>query len=290
MLAAIAGALVALGLVLVVHGLIPPHPTLANRIAAFDDDALVGFGTSAKRSGLAAVAVSVLETVKGDKLDGFRSDVAVAGIDYQDAALEKLRTAGAGSVLLGALAWVLGWVSNPIGLLFVAVLGAVAGYSFFDLDLKKKADERRVEFARALTAFVTLLGSSIAGGGGITTALSDTSAMGSGWVFDHIRDRLDLAALKGASPWAGLERLGRELKVVPLVELASALTLAGASGARVTDTLVARAEAARAKELSETRAAAEAASSKLGIPVGLMMFGLLGFLGFPAVSSLIGTG
>lgn len=287
MLAALAGAMLALGLVVVLHGYLPPKPTLGRRLAAFDADAnLVRIDEGA---GWGALALTVLETVKGDALEDFQSDVLVAGIDLEHAAIEKLRTAGGGAGLAVALGWMFGIVSGPMGMLVALVAGAVVGYNVFDIDLKNKAAQRRVEFSRALTAYITLLGSSISGGGGIATALEDATSMGSGWVFDHIRERLDEAVLSGSSPWTALERLGRDLNVVPLIELASALTLAGASGARVTETLVARAEAARAKELSELQSDAESKSSKLGVPVGLMLFGFLGFMGYPAVTSLLGN-
>ena len=70
--------------------------------------------------------------------------------------------------------------------------------------------------------------------------------------------------------------------------VAGALTLAGASGARVTETLTSRAHSSRQKELSEVRAEAEAKSSKLGLPVGMIMMTWVIFIIFPAIQSLLG--
>ena len=77
--------------------------------------------------------------------------------------------------------------------------------------------------------------------------------------------------------------------MIPLIELASALTLAGTSGARVTETLVARAHSNREKELAEVRSEAEEKSSKLGLPVGLIMVTWVFFIGYPAVKGLVGA-
>ena len=131
--------------------------------------------------------------------------------------------------------------------------------------------------------------SSISGGGGLTTALSNAADMGDGWVFDHIRGALADARIEALSPWVTLERVGQRLQVIPLIELASALTLAGTSGARVTETLVARAHSNREKELAEVRSEAEEKSSKLGLPVGLIMVTWVFFIGYPAVKGLVGA-
>ena len=202
--------------------------------------------------------------------------------------MEKAKAGGSAAIFAGFIAMLFDFAGGGAGLLIIALVGAVLGYQLPDLELKKKADRRRVEFSRALTAFVTLIGASISGGGGITTAMSDAAAMGEGWVFVKLRNALDEANLSGTSPWLALDRLGRQLRVNPLVELAGSLTLAGSSGARITETLHARAESSREKELAEIRSAAEAKSSSLGMPVGFMLVGWAIFIAYPAVLSLMG--
>lgn len=285
MLAAIAGAMLALGVLVVIHGLFPPKKTLAQQLTPFTDAELL----HDEPNSFETAAVVILETVKGDKLDDYLSDVEVTDVGLAKIASEKLKAALGGGGLIATFAAVLGIATGPFGLLVALVIGAVVGYKVPDIELAKKAAERRTEFSRALTSFMTLLGSSISGGGGITTALKDASAMGDGWVFDKMRRALDEGHLQGISAWVALERLGRELRVVPLVELGSALTLAGASGARITDTLSARAESAREKELAEVRSDAEAKGSKLGLPVGLMLIAWAIFMAYPAVTSLVSS-
>ena len=287
MSAALAGAFLAAGLLLVLQGLFPKKPTLALRLAQFNDGSL-DLQQGPKESLLQSYALQLLETVKGEKLERYESDLLVSGGDLPTAAVEKVQSAaivGAGFGVVGVL---IGAVSGPVGLFAALALGAVLGYSYSDFELKKKAAARRVEFAHTLTTYMTLLTSSISGGGGLTTALDDAVAMGDSWVFDHIRECLAAARLEGVSPWNALEQLGHRLQVVPLIELAGALTLAGASGARVTETLTSRAHSSRQKELSEVRAEAEAKSSKLGLPVGMIMMTWVIFIIFPAIQSLLG--
>lgn len=287
-LAAIAGAFGAIGILVVLHGLVPPRPTLAARITSFDPDHADGDIESTDPAGWTEIALTILITVKGARLAEFQSDVLVAGETVADAATAKLRNSAAGAVLATCIAWMLAWISSPLGLLGIALVAASGGYKIFDFELQRKAEERRTEFERTLTAFVTLLASSIAGGGGLGTALDDAISMGNSWVFDHLRERLAEARLDNSSPWHALELLGRDLQVDPLTELAGQLTLASTSGSQVTETLIARSNAARAKELAELKSTAEANSAKLGVPVGLMLFGWLAFMGYPAITSLIG--
>jgi len=288
MLAALAGALLAIGLLVIIDGLFPKRVDLATRLSVFNDD-VASINLATPDSLISSYALTLLENVKGEKLELFAADVAVTGSNLQHVAVEKLKAAGGAAALTAALSVFFGWVSSPLWLMVVAGGAGVVGYNLPDIELKKKAAERRIEFSRALTAFMTLLTSSIAGGGGINNALNDASLMGEGWVFVHIRDALDEANLSGTSSWVALERLGRDLNISALIELAGSLTLAGTSGARVTETLIARAESSRAKELAEVRADAEAKSSKLGLPVGLIMLAWAGFMAFPAILNLTGA-
>lgn len=286
MTAAITGALFAIGFLILLQGLFPPKPGLTARLSQFSDQEL---GASiVDHSLVQSLAITLLQTVKGDKIEEFQADLAVTDITFEHMAMEKAKAAAGAGMLVAALARYFGLINGPMGLLMVIVIGAILGYVAPDLDLKKKATARRVEFSRALTAFITLLGSSISGGGGITTAMNDAASMGDGWVFEKIRDALDTAYLEGTSAWIALDKLGRHLQVTSLIELAGSLTLAGTSGARITETLGARAESSRAKELAEVRSDAEAKSSQLGLPVGLMLLAWALFMGYPAIRGLMG--
>ena len=288
-MAAFAGGMFALGILVLIQGIFPKRTDLKTRLATFNehDDLVLA---AAAQVGLAEqLSITLLETVKGDDMDEVRPRLAVTDTPIGEFALEKTKAAAGAAFLLGLLSVMFDVVNGGLPLLIIGISGALLGSMLPDMELKKKAEARRIEFSRALTAYVTLLGSSIAGGGGITTAMADAANMGEGWVFTKIRNVLDEANLSGTSPWVALDRLGRDLRVTALIELAGSLTLAGTSGARVTETLIARAESSRAKELAEVRADAEAKSSKLGLPVGLIMLAWAGFMAFPAILNLTGA-
>ena len=288
MMAALAGGLFALGTLVLLQGIFPKADDLKTRLATFNEHDEIVLSVAGQQSLFEQLSVTLLETVKGDDMEQIRSNLAVTDEPLVKFATEKAK-AGASAAFLGVFVAVLGdFASGGLPLLIIAVAGAILGYMIPDGELKKKAEARRQEFTRALTAFITLLGSSISGGGGITTAMSDAAAMGEGWVFVKIRNTLDEANLSGESPWIALDRLGRKLQVVALIELSGSLTLAGGSGARITETLHARAESSREKELQEIRAEAEAKSSTLGLPVGLMLLGWAVFMAYPAILSLMG--
>lgn len=285
MLAASAGALLALGLVILFKGYAPGPPTLREQLQEFEE---VGFETDTSTSRLRSLAIHIFRLTRNDADGAIAADLTLTEASVEDHAYEKLKAAAGFGAMAPVFAFVAGFLSSGFAFLVVAATGAVAGYFIPDIELKKKAAERRQEFSTALTAFVTLVAISISGGGGINTALADAAAMGDGWVFALLRRAISDAALQAKSPWLVLEGLGRELNIIELSELSGALMLAGNSGARVTDTLHARAESARSSEISEARSRAEAKSSTLGVPVGLILLAWALFMGYPAIQNMMG--
>jgi tight adherence protein C len=93
--------------------------------------------------------------------------------------------------------------------------------------------------------------------------------------------------LRRETPWAALARLGEDLGVPELSELAASVGLAGTEGARVRASLVAKASSLRTHELSDAEAAAESASERMNLPIAVLFLGFLVFLGYPAVERII---
>ena len=127
----------------------------------------------------------------------------------------------------------------------------------------------------------------LAGGGGVETALADAASVGSGWAFAYLRRALDQARLARQTPWAALGRLGQELGVGELSELAASVALAGTEGAKVRASLAAKAASLRTHELAEAETADQAATERMSLPVVLLFAGFLLFLGFPAVEKVL---
>jgi len=289
--AAFVGGLLAFGVWLILRGAFPPPAELSERIAELDNPLLdyndqdveeASFNQLRER-----LAMYVLRAVRGEKMAQTRADVAVARVELTAFAIDKLSGAVGVAVMVATLGLWLGFLTTLSGTLLFGLAGAAFGYIIPDFEISKKARQGRVDFERALNAFVGLVSVSMSGGGGLNTAMSDAAMVGNGWVFDMLRSTLSDAELRGQPAWQALNDLGRRLDVNGLIELGGALGLAGNSGARVTETLISRAESGRKREIAEVQADAERTTANLGVPVGTLVMGWLGFLGYPAVVSLI---
>jgi hypothetical protein len=289
--AAFVGVMLGIGLTILFRGLNPPDATLQERIDElsapmygddFDDVEPESFDALREQ-----LAVRLLRATKGDKIADTLADVAVSRRSVEAFAIDKLSGGlGAGIIFVGGGIW-FGLISTIMGGIIVGAAGAAVGYSLPDFEVRRQAAAGRIEFEEALTAFVGLVSVSMSGGGGLNTAMADSAAVGRGWVFETLLQTLNDAQLRSEPAWRSLDQLGRRLQVDGLIELAGALGLAGDSGARITETLIARAESGRKRMIADARAEAERQTANLGLPVGTLLIGWVGFLGYPAVVNVI---
>lgn len=170
---------------------------------------------------------------------------------------------------------------------WVSLLLAPAGFMYPALSLKSRAAARRRSLRHAFGAFLDIVAVSLAGGRGVETALHDAANAGHGWQFREFQQALLEAQFRGETPWAALNRLGADLGVPELSELAASAALAGSEGARVRASLTARARTVRHHGLMEVETAAHSASELMSLPVVLLMFGFVIFLGYPAVAHVL---
>lgn len=153
--------------------------------------------------------------------------------------------------------------------------------------LRTEAKARRRDIVHGLSAFMDLVALSVAAGRGVEMALDRAAASGQGPAFDVIRASLGRSRNMGESVWAGLGRLGAEMGVADLEELAASVGLAGEEGAKVRESLLAKARSLRFRLLSEVQDEASSAGERLAFPVSMLLFGFLLFLGYPAVAALL---
>lgn len=282
---ALLGAGIGFGALLVWRGLAPRPEPLGRVLARLDRPTAVGAPAAGAAPGIAAIARRVLEACGVDLARRDRS-LRLVGRSVERHALDKVVGAtggGAGGVLLVTGASVAG-VALPGPLALVAVVAfAAAGFVLPDLVLTEDAARRRRAFRHALSAYLDLVNVILAGGGGIETALHAAADAGDGWSFAMIRRSLDRARLTGRSPWDVFADLGRELDIAELAELAASVSLAGSHGARIRQSLAAKADTLRGHQVAETEAAAEAATERMTIPVAVLLFGFLVFIAYPAV-------
>lgn len=202
---------------------------------------------------------------------------------------EKLLAAAAGfcvPVLMGVGIAMADVAVSPVAVAAGSVVLAAAGFFYPDLPLAERVEARRREFRHALSSFLDLVTIIMAGGGGIESALAGAADAGDGWAFEELRDALRRARMTRRTPWDTLAALGDDLQIRELVELAAAVSLAGGHGARVKESLIAKADSLRDALAAETEAAAESQTEKMILPVMLMILGLVLFIGFGAVDAI----
>lgn len=274
------GTGVGLGVLLLARGLMPKPEPLAAAIGGLTPRA----GSSAS-SAIEAAAERLLRSV-GVSL-GRRAE-ALRLVDRTPArhALDKLvgLLGGAAGALLVGVGLQLVGAGLPPAFVAFSVLGCAAGgFVLPDVSVAETAAKRRRAFRHALSAYLDLVNVILAGGGGIESALFAAADAGDGWAFAELRRTLDRARFTGRSPWELFAELGAELDVPELAELAASVSLAGSHGARIRQSLAAKADTLRGHQVAETEAAAEAATERMTIPVAVLLFGFLVFIAYPAV-------
>jgi len=171
--------------------------------------------------------------------------------------------------------------------LWVSIGLAPVGFLYPSLSLRTKAADRRRSFRHAFSSFLDIVSISLAGGKGVESALYAGAEAGQGWAFVELRRALLEARLLGETPWAGFARLGHDLAVPELGELAASASLAGGEGARVRVSLAAKARSLRLRGLTEIEAAAQSASERMSLPIVALMVGFIVFLVYPAIDQVL---
>ena len=292
------GAVAGLGLFLFIVALVPRRVSLARQIAAFDavrppmsqafrrvvDDRESELSQRLGR-GLAAFCAE-----QGWQFPSLRANLSLIGKSFENYLATK--------VLLGLL----GFLMGPLFLLAASAAGfhlsfilpvwfglALASVFFFlpDLEVKQKADARRRDFRHAIGAFLDLVSMNLSGGRGVPEALMAASEIGSGWALWRIRDALANARISGQTPWQALGLLGEEVRVEELRDLAAALSLVADDGAKVRESLSARAASLRRRELADLEGQAGEKSQSMLVAQMLLCAGFLIFLTYPVVGVLL---
>ncbi|HEX4258327.1 MAG TPA: type II secretion system F family protein [Streptosporangiaceae bacterium] len=294
----IAGAIAGAGLFLLVVALLPRKVSLARQLAAFDRPAAASplrrltADSESEFSRKLGAGLAAFCAEQGWQFPALRNDLALADKSFEN----FLAT----SVLLG----VFGFLIGPILLLLTTVIGlhvsfvipiwlglilAVIFSMFPYIEVKQKADQRRKDFRHAVGAFLDLVGMNLAGGRGVPEALMAASEIGGGWSMWRIRDALANARITGQTPWQALGALGEEIRVDELRDLAAALSLVAEDGAKVRESLTARAVSLRRRELADLEGQAGERSQSMLVAQMFLVAGFLVFLVFPVVGVLLGV-
>ncbi len=298
--ALLAGAVVGLGVLMLVLALRPARPTIAAGIARLDADRqparfsvsdaiLTNEGLAGWRVRLGSRLAAEFEA-RGIRVQSLRSDLAVLGRSFEGFLASTVLFAVGGLLFGPVLATLAGLAGVDLGFsvsVGMALLFALLGALLPLAAVRREAAARRKDFRHAVGAFLDLVSMNLAGGRGVPEALTAAASIGGGWPFARLRDTLAFARLQGLTPWAALGRLGDEVGLNELRDLSAALTLVADDGAKIRDSLAARAATLRRRELAEMEGRAGERSQSMLVAQMLIVLGYLLFLGYPAVSRIL---
>ncbi|MBL7487772.1 type II secretion system F family protein [Frankia sp. AgB1.9] len=276
--------------------LFPPKPSLAEILAHLEPTAATPAaapsGVPPEQDGWAVRAgwpfIGLLRAT-GLPTAALRQDLAALGRSAEAHLAEKATAGLAGALFpsVVGLAFAAGGRPFPWTIpVTLALLLGVGGFMLPDLTVKADADRQRRAFRYALSAYLSLIQVLLAGGAGVESALTDAAAIGDSWPFVALRRALRTARETRVSPWVALGQLGADLQVSELVELADAVALAGTEGARVRQSLEAKATTLRVRQAQDAEADAAAATERMSVPGVLIAVGFILFIFYPALTSI----
>lgn len=302
-LALLFGALAGLGLYALVRVWVRPRPGVAALVYRLDagTKSMLTQTLTPREAEAAPTRVDSMTRRIGDRLEVLaaergwrfgrvRRDLAIMGQTLGGFLASKV-IYGLGMLLLAPVLWTVlrvGGIGVPPQLpaVFALLLGLI-GFVIPDLSLRSEAEKRRNDFRRIVGVFLDLVAMNLAGGRGLPEALLTASTISDNWVLLRIRQALANARLFGMTPWAALGDLGREIGVDELSDLAAALTLAADDGAKIRQSLSARAATLRRRELADVEGEAGEKSQSMLVAQLVICTGFMVFLAYPAISQLV---
>ncbi len=227
---------------------------------------------------------------RGWQLTGLRADLVLLERSLESHLVTKVLMGAAGLLLPACVSAVL--LLGGVGVPWVgsALVGLVLAAVFFvvpDISVAKLAADRRSDLRRALGSYLDLVSMSLAGGRGVPEALPTAASIATGWAFELLAHTVATARSSGITAWTALGELGERTGSPELRDLGSALSLVANDGAKVRESLSARASSLRRRQLSEAEGEAKRASQSMTAAQILLAVGFLVFLGYPALVNVL---
>lgn len=292
------GAALGASMCLLVFALVPPRPALASVVGRWERQrarqaAIVELHVddTSWQGRLGRWLVAQLAQ-RGITLGKLRADLELTDYTLEGHLVRKMTYGLLGLLLPTILTVTMMAIGVTPPLTVPAVGGLALGALFFwvpDLSVVQAAEQRRHELRRALSCYLDLVAMSLAGGRGIPEALPTAARIGTGWAFELLRSTIERARLVGDTPWAALADLGKRTGMQELQDLGGALMLVADDGAKVRQSLTARASTMRRRQLAEAEGAAAKADQSMEMAQVVLFIGFVLFLGFPAVVAVMGV-
>jgi Flp pilus assembly protein TadB len=288
-LVVLSGALAGLGIFVLADELVPGQARLDVALARISGPDAGGAGWPASSQLAARLAARLAALAPWLAVPA--ADLALLGKDREQLLISKVVLGIAGLALVPALTLAVVLAGRPIPWTMPAVVSVLAGAALFlapDLVTRSNAAERRADFRHALTSYFDLVALERSAGAGPTEALEAAAQIGGGWAFARIGAALDAARRASRPPWEGLARLAEQTGVTELADLADIAEVAGQEGARILQTLSARAASMRSEALAAAKAKAGSRSTTMVVPIAVLGMGFLLLLTFPVVYRTFG--
>jgi Flp pilus assembly protein TadB len=177
------------------------------------------------------------------------------------------------------------WIVAP----GASVVGSIAMFFLPDYNIKDDAKAARKEFGRALASYIDLVALERNSGSGPRQAMEIAANIGDSWVFRRLATELARSRWSGLPPWDALRKLSDELGLPELADLADIMRLSGEEGAQVYATLRSRSQSMRTAELNSALAEANATGERMSLPMSALGLIFMIILVTPALLEVWGT-
>ncbi len=286
----LAGGLAGLGIFLCIREIFPAPPALSAALDRFTPPARRPSPETIDDEVSARIGRCLATRIAGTALDVRipRRDLALLGKRVEGYLAQKLFMTIFG-LTIPAVLWTLLIPSAPwLVSTAVTLIYAVVMFAAPDIAIRSQAKQAREEFRGALIAYLDLVTMARAGGAGPGEALETPARICHGWAFTRIAHALDPASRGTRDPWDELARLAEQIGVRELADTAAIARRAGTQGARILDSLTAKAQSLREQQLATALARAKSRTETMTVPVALSVLGYLILLGYPAYARIVG--
>lgn len=270
------GVLLAAGLWAFAGYFVPAHPRLADALRVLDGR--IGAAPAAPVSGPDRAGAWLRRRLPGAVDERVGRQLQLRGIDVNRFYTYKIVAALAGLAipsLAGLALLLIGGISITVPLLVGLVLGLV-GFFVPDIVIGRGAATTASDATEALLTFMDLVTLERLANSSATQSLHAAAAVSDQAVFVAIRDSLQRSRLEQRAPFAELKRLGAELELPALSDLADVMRLDD-SGASLSGALRARVKELRDAHLTQTKIEASTVSERMTflMVIPSLIFGLL---------------
>jgi Flp pilus assembly protein TadB len=291
-LAAAAGGLIGLGLVLIALRFAPAQPDLATALdnLAPEHSLAPPPPAAVARAAEDRVGLWVTRHVPAWPTPVPTHDLALLGVPVHRFHGQKALYALFGLLFPVALTAAVTLVGVSLPVLVPAGLSIVTAIalSFLpDLNVRSDAAAAREQFTRALGAYIELVALERLAGAGPRQAMEAAATIGDSWPFRRIAEALARSRWSGVPPWDALAALASDLELDALADLADIMRLSGEEGAAVYQTLRARSAAIRSAMVTDELAKANRAGERLTLPGAVLALTFAILLTAPALIRLV---